>query len=124
MRAEVFCFRAVFFEVESDCEDRRASGGGGIAGNVTRACFSGKAPLALRRKMDRGHGPVSAGVKRQRRVAEQSLKRPAGGQVNPDTASGLADASAEFEQAGAQSFDLRRAPRLRQMLAKQIDQIV
>ncbi|MFZ0863905.1 MAG: hypothetical protein WAN18_24795 [Candidatus Sulfotelmatobacter sp.] len=52
------------------------------------------------------------------------MKRPAGGQVNPEAAGGLADASAEFEQAGAQSFDLRRAPRLGQMLAEQVDQIV
>lgn len=54
-----------------------------------------------------------AGVKGQREIAEQGLPRPAGGQVDPDAARRLADASAEFEQAGAQGFDLRRAPRRR-----------
>lgn len=44
--------------------------------------------------------------------------------MNADATGGLTNASAEFEQAGAQGFDLSRAPRLGQMLAKQIDQIV
>ena len=73
------------------------------------------------KKWIRQHGRVLAGVKSQRGVTEQSLKRPAGGQVNAEATGSLANAGAEFEQAGAQSFDLRRAPRLRQMLAKQVD---
>jgi hypothetical protein len=36
----------------------------------------------------------------------------------------VADASTDFEELGTQSFDLRRAPRLEQMQAKQIDQMV
>ena len=56
--------------------------------------------------------------------AEQVLKGPAAGEMEADAAGGVADASADFEELGAQSFDLRRAPRLRQVLAKQVDQIV
>jgi hypothetical protein len=44
--------------------------------------------------------------------------------MEADAAGGVADASTDFEELGAQSFDLRRAPRLAQMQAKQIDQIV
>ena len=44
--------------------------------------------------------------------------------MEADAASGVADASADFEELGAKSFDLRLAPGLRQMQAKQIDQIV
>ncbi len=44
--------------------------------------------------------------------------------MEADAAGGVADASTDFEELGAQSFDLRRAPRLGQMQAKQIDQIV
>ena len=45
--------------------------------------------------------------------------------MNPDAARGLTDASADFEEPGAQRFDLDRAPRLRQLQqTKQIDQIV
>ena len=47
-----------------------------------------------------------AGVESQRRVVEQSLKRPASGEVNADAAGSLADAGTDFEQLGAQSFDL------------------
>src|SRR5207247_2958825 len=57
-----------------------------------------------------------AGVESQRRVVEQSLKRPASGEVNADAAGSLADAGTDFEQLGAQSFDLGRAPRLRQLV--------
>ena len=44
--------------------------------------------------------------------------------MEANAAGGVADASTDFEELGAQSFDLRRAPRLGQMQAKQIDQIV
>src|SRR6267378_2907474 len=45
--------------------------------------------------------------------------------MNPDAAHSLTNASADFEEPGAQSFDLYRAPRLRQLQkTKQIDQIV
>lgn len=45
--------------------------------------------------------------------------------MKANTAGGLAHASADFEQACAQSFDLRRAPRLRELQqAKQVDQVV
>ena len=44
--------------------------------------------------------------------------------MEADAAGGVADASPDFEELGAQRFDLRRAPRLRQVLAKQVDQIV
>ena len=45
--------------------------------------------------------------------------------MDADAAGGLAHASADFEQACAQSFDLSRAPRLRKLQqAKQVDQVV
>jgi len=52
------------------------------------------------------------GIKSQRDFAEQRLPRPAGGQVYADAARGFADARADFEQSGTQSFDLYRLPRL------------
>jgi len=67
---------------------------------------------------------VLAGVKSQCRVAKQSLKRPAGGEVNANAASRLTNASADFEEVGAQSFDLGRTPRLRQLLTEEVDQVV
>jgi len=44
--------------------------------------------------------------------------------MEADAAGGVADASADFEELGAQSFDLGRAPRLGQMPAKQVDQVI
>jgi hypothetical protein len=44
--------------------------------------------------------------------------------MEADAGGGVADASTDFEELGAQSFDLRRAPRLGQMPAKQVDQVV
>ena len=55
---------------------------------------------------------------------EQALEWPAGGEMDADRAGGLAHAGPEFEQACTQSFDLRRAPGLRQLKAKQVDQVV
>ena len=48
-------------------------------------------------KWIRQHGRVLAGVKSQGGVTEQSLKGPAGGQVNAETTGSLANAGAEFE---------------------------
>ena len=64
------------------------------------------------------------GVEGQGDVVEQRLKRPAAGQVEADAAGSLAHAGAEFEQACTQGFDLRRAPRLRELKPKQIDEVV
>ena len=44
--------------------------------------------------------------------------------MEANTAGGVADASADFEELGAQSFDLGGAPRLGQLQAKQVDQVV
>ena len=65
-----------------------------------------------------------AGIEGQRDVAEQRLKRPAGGEVDANAAGGLAHAGTEFEQPCAQGLDLRRAPRLGQLEAEQVDQVV
>jgi hypothetical protein len=51
-------------------------------------------------------------VERQRDLVEESLEGPAGGEVNANATSGLTDASADFEQLGAESFDLGRTPGL------------
>src|SRR6202043_1083207 len=57
--------------------------------------------------------------------AEQSLPRPAGGQVDADAAGSLMHASAKLEQSRTQSLNLCRAPRLRKLQqAKQVDQVV
>ena len=94
-------------------------------GEATGILFFGQGSArTAEEKWIRQHGRVLAGVKSQRGVTEQSLKGPAGGQVNAEATGSLANAGAEFEQAGAQSFDLRRAPGLRQMPAKQVDQVV
>ena len=56
---------------------------------------------------------------------KQVLPWPAGGQMDVDTARGLADASTDFEQLSAQSFDLCRAPGLEATAhAEQVDQVV
>src|SRR5512146_1331147 len=44
--------------------------------------------------------------------------------MDANATGGLAHTGAEFEQAGAQSFDLRRAPRRRQLQPEQVDQVV
>src|SRR5258708_308796 len=124
MRAEVFCFWAMFFEVENDCEAGRASeaeewrrawGGRGFRAKLRPGCGC---------KWIREYGPVLARVKSQGRVAKQSLKRPAAGEVNVNAASRLTDAGADFEQLGTQSFDLCRTPRLGQLLTEEVDQVV
>jgi hypothetical protein len=55
---------------------------------------------------------------------EQVLKGPAAGQVEADAAGGLAYAGADFEELGAQGFDLGGAPRLGQLQTKEVDQVV
>jgi hypothetical protein len=42
----------------------------------------------------------------------QLLPGPPGGEMDVDTARGLADTGADFEETGAQGFDLNRAPGL------------
>src|ERR1035441_10746215 len=44
--------------------------------------------------------------------------------MEAEAAGGVADASADFEELGAQGFDLGRAPRLRQLQTKEVDQVV
>ena len=56
--------------------------------------------------------------------AEQVLEGPAAGEVKAHTAGGLANASSDFEELGAQRFDLGRAPGLGQLQAEQVDQVV
>jgi len=92
---------------------------------IDTACFSDKAPpeLQAETKFEEAEERL-AGVESQRRVVEQSLKRPAGSEVNADAAGSLADAGTDFEQLGAQSFDLGRAPRLRQLVTEEVDQVV
>src|SRR5713226_1810536 len=86
--------------------------------------ISNTAPPELPVALSWWSGSRSAGVECQRDLAEQRLKRPAGSQVDANAAGGLADAGADFEEPCAQSFDLRRTPRLRQVLTEEIDQIV
>jgi hypothetical protein len=47
-----------------------------------------------------------AGVADERGRMEQLLKRPASSQVKADAAGGVAHTDTDFEQLGAQSFDL------------------
>ena len=65
----------------------------------------GSAQTAWAIEFEGGDGR-SAGMETQRDLAEQRLKRPAGGQVDTDAARRLANAGADFEQLGAQRFDL------------------
>ena len=57
-------------------------------------------------------------------IAERVLEGPAAGEVKANTAGGVADAGADFEELGAESFDLGRAPGLRQLQTEEVDQIV
>src|SRR5206468_6526483 len=57
-------------------------------------------------------------------IAEQVLKRPAGGEVKANTAGGVANASANFEELCAQGFALGGTPRERQLQTKEVDQVV
>src|SRR5260370_5959374 len=75
-------------------------------------------------KWIREHGSVLAGVKSQCRVAKQSLKRPAGGEVNANAASRLTNAGADVGELGAQRFHLCRTPKLQQLLREEGDQVV
>ena len=54
----------------------------------------------------RRSGSGSTAVDGERGGTEQALKGPTGGEVKANATGGLAYASAEFEQLGAQSFDL------------------
>src|SRR5882724_11208804 len=55
---------------------------------------------------------------------EESLKRPAAGQVKADATSCFADTRTDLEQLRAQGFDLCGAHRQRQLQAKQVDEVV
>src|SRR2546421_6164861 len=94
-------------------------------GKGDTACFSDKAPSELQAetKFEEAEERL-AGIESQRRVAEKSLKRQAGSEVNADAAGSVADAGTDFEQLGAQSFDLGGAPGLRQMMTEEVDQVV
>jgi hypothetical protein len=83
----------------------------GSAGKSWRGKFGGQ---------ERG----STAVDRERGGTEQVLKWPTRGQMNTHAAGCLADAGAEFEQLGAQGFDLRRTPGLGQVLAEEVDQVI
>src|SRR5258708_33577318 len=98
MRAEVFCFWAVFFEVENDCEAGRASEAEEWRGAWGGRVFRAKLRPGCGCKWIREYGPVLARGKSQGRVAKQSLKRPAAGEVNVKAARRLAYASSRFEQ--------------------------
>src|SRR5258705_914787 len=124
MRAKVVCLGAVFFEVENDCEAGRASEAEDWRGAWGGRVFRAKLRPGCGCKWIREYGPVLARVKSQGRVAKQSLKRPAAGEVNVNAASRLTDAGADFEQLGTQSFDLCRTPRLGQLLTEEVDQVV
>src|SRR5258708_5601171 len=65
-----------------------------------------------------------AGIEGERGGLKQVLPGPTGSQMNVDAARGQADARADFEQTGAQGFDLGRAPGLRQLPTEQVDQVV
>ena len=66
----------------------------------------GSAGTSTGRRIGR-HGTGSAGVKSERGGAEQVLKGPAGGEMKAEATGGVANAGADFEELGAQSFDLR-----------------
>jgi len=55
------------------------------------------------------------GVQGEREFAEEGLPGPARGEMNSDAARSLTNASADFEEPGAQRFDLYRPPRFRQL---------
>src|SRR5207245_2091636 len=94
-----------------------------LAGEIARLFGQGSARSSGRNGFG-NRGKQSGGVRSQRGMGKQSLKWPAGGEVKVDAASGLTNAGADFEELGAQSFDLCRTPRLRQLLAEEVDQVV
>jgi len=76
------------------------------------------------RKVSSGQAVRSTAVDGEGGRAQQVLEGPAAGEVKANTAGGLANASADFEQLSAQRFDLGRAPGLGQLQAEQVDQVV
>ena len=75
---------------ESDGEDNFGHGSAATAGGE--------------RSLETGVGLAAVDGERDR--VKQILPRPAGSQVDADAAGGLAHASADLEQPGAQGFDL------------------
>jgi hypothetical protein len=55
--------------------------------------------------------------------AEQILESQPVGQMNTDAAGGLAHTGAKFEELGTQSLNLGGAPRWRQVVTEEVDQI-
>src|SRR6202140_209335 len=75
-------------------------------------------------KLSSGQAVRSTAVDGEGDGAEQVLEGPAAGEMQANTAGGLANAGADFEELGAQRFDLGRAPGLGQLQAEQVDQVV
>ena len=75
-------------------------------------------------KLSSGPAVRSTAVDGEGGGAEQVLEGPAAGEVKANTAGGVAHASADFEELGAEGFDLGRAPGLGQLQAEQVDQVV
>jgi hypothetical protein len=75
-------------------------------------------------KLSSGQAVRSTAVDGEGDSAEQVLEGPAAGEVKANTARGLANAGADFEELGAEGFDLGGAPGLRQLQAEQVDQVV
>ena len=63
-------------------------------------------------KLSSGQAVRSTAVDGEGDGAEQVLEGPAAGEMQANTAGGLANAGADFEELGAQSFDLSGAPGL------------
>ena len=75
-------------------------------------------------KLSSGPAVGSTAVDGAGNGAEQVLEGPAAGEVKANTAGSLAHASADFEELGAEGFDLGRAPGLGQLQAEPVDQVV
>src|SRR5215472_10250638 len=111
MRAEFSGGRVVFFRFSGIRTAKRSLPRCWRWAGRSRGDFLDKAPPGqggkgwVRRRL-----VGSAAVHGERSGAEQILEGPAGGEVNADTASGLAYACANFEQLRAQGFDLCRTP--------------
>src|ERR1700693_278934 len=75
-------------------------------------------------KLSSGQAVRSTAVDGEGGSAEQGLEGPAAGEVKANTAGGLANASSDFKELGAQRFDLGRTPGLGQLQAEEVDQVV
>ncbi len=66
----------------------------------------------------------STTVDREGDIAKPVLEGPAGSEVKANTAGGMANASADFEELSAQGFNLCGAPGQRQLQTEKVDQVV